>query len=851
MSSKVLKQRFPINRTHVFRLVLLVFFALFIALPLAFMLGNMKGDDFSFVFRDGQFGKAVGNSFLYSSVGALLSTALALVASFFLSRAHFKHSKAIATALTISMFIPTLSIGLGVRSLFGTNGFFDKLTGISFDGLGFFGLILGSTVASFPVAFTMLYDAMRYEDKRIYDVSKTMGTNSWQDFVHITLPYLAKPLVVTFFASFTWIFADYGIPMEVAGKIKTLPMYLYEQVLTQFKYGRGAVVGLVLLLPAVVAFVVDVFFRDNFSQDGEEQIIKPTASFKVVSGIILAFVGAVLFLPQLCFIILAFVKAFPNDLSFSLQHFADGFSANAGLGIWAYLGNSLLMAFITGLIGTILAYLAAYASSRMPGFLSRCIRFVSLASLTIPGLVYGIGFVFLFKDTKGWFYGTVLILCVVNVVHFFATPYLMASNALSKMNKDYETVGETMGISRTRVFFHVLLPNSVSTLLGMFSFFFVNSMITISAVAFLCTYANQPLSILISTFDKQGSYEMQAVVSVIILGTNIVCKAVFDSLAYYFKKRETPQEDIYMALTRYEFDFLTFLERSGPNAFTQRALADELRVSIGLVNKMLHSFEEQNVIQISADKTLSLTEKGTTLLEPYRVRKAIVVAAGFGSRLAPVTLDTPKPLVKVNGVRIIDTLLDALIGAGITAIYIVRGYKKEQFDQLLEKYPMVQFIDNPLFNETNNISSVYAVRDLIDRCYICEADLIVSDPSIITKYQFETNYLACPVKETDDWCFQMYGSYIKSVRIGGENVEQMVGISYWNEKDSEKLREDIVKVWNSRGGKENYWDSVPLSICHKDFSIAVRECDRKAITEIDNYSELIQIDPSYEKYPGF
>ena len=233
------------------------------------------------------------------------------------------------------------------------------------------------------------------------------------------------------------------------------------------------------------------------------------------------------------------------------------------------------------------------------------------------------------------------------------------------------------------------------------------------------------------------------------------------------------------------------------------------------------------------------------MLEPYRVRKAIVLAAGFGSRLAPVTLTTPKPLVTVNGTRIIDTLLDALLAAGIDSIYIVRGYKKEQFDQLLEKYPTVQFIDNPYYNETNNISSAFVAKDLIDRCYICEADLLVSDPGVIAKYQFETNYLSSPVKETDDWCFETRGGYIKSVAVGGEDVDQMIGISYWNETDAQKLRDCLTKVWNSRGGKENYWDNVPLKIFRREFKVASRHCERKAITEIDNFSELLLIDPSY------
>ena len=625
-------------------------------------------------------------------------------------------------------------------------------------------------------------------------------------------------------------------------------MYLYEQVLTQFNYGRGAVIGVALLVPAVVAFVINLVTKEGATQESKAALINPSIGFRVTAGTAIGLTFFLLFLPQLCFIALAFIKAFPNDMTFVFSHFVDGFTSNAGLGIGTYLGNSLLIAFLTSLFGVVIAYLCAYFSIRLKGKLGVVIRFLALLTLAIPGLVFGLGYVFAFKFSSGWFYRTFAILVAVNIIHFFSTPYLMACNALEKMNKDYETAGDTIGVSKARILLHVLLPNSKSTLVEMFSFFFVNAMITISAVAFLCTYSNQPLSIMISTFDKQGSYEMQAVVSVVILLANVVIKVLLSALSAYFKKKESKKEETFMALTRFEFDLLTYLEKNGPGKYTQRKLADDLTVSVGLVNKMLKQCEEANMVQVSEDRVISITEHGLKLLEPYRVRKAIIIAAGFGSRLAPVTLKTPKPLVTVNGVRIIDTLLDALLTAGIDSIFVVRGYKKEQFDSLLEKYPMIRFVDNPLYNESNNISSVYAAKDLIDRCYICEADLIISDPSIITKYQYKTNYLACPVKETDDWCFETKGGYIKNVSIGGEDVEQMVGVSYWDEKDSARLRTDLTKAWNSRGGKENYWDNVPLKIYKKNYRIATRNCSRSAVTEIDNFGELVLIDSSYASF---
>ena len=830
------------------RTVLFSVLFVFIVLPVIFMLCNMKSADFSFVFSDSSFHVSVLNSFIYSLISAFISLALSTLAAYGLSRIRIRYKTVWVLILTTPMLIPTLSIGLGIRSLFGTNGFFDQVFHVPFDGLGWFGLIVGSVISCFPVTFLLVYDAMRYENKTIYDAANTLGISRKKSFFGVTIPYLKIPLISAFFAAFTWVFSDYGVPMEVAGKVKTLPLYLYEQVLTQYEYGRGAIVGMVLLIPAFVAFAFDLFSKENVSGEQANQITKPSKTFTRFSFAFLLVLSVLILLPQLSFIILAFVNSFPTNMSLTWSHFANAFSTNAGLGVGKYWLNSVLIAFFSGVVGTVLSYLAAYFSTRFSGWLGKVLHFLSLASLAVPGLVFGLGYVFLFRFSKGWFYGTIAILVVVNSVHFFATPYLMARNAFSKLNKDYETVGSTMGISKWRIFFKVLIPNTSATIVEMFSFFFINSMITISAVAFLCTYLDQPLSILINTYDKQGSYEMQAVVSFIILLTNILAKAILTVGSKLLRKRMEKGEEVNMELTRYQFDFLTFLEERGPAQLTQRQLADALTVSIGLINKMIKEYQAAGIIQISADKRISLSDKGLKLIEPYKVRKAIIIAAGFGSRMAPVTLDTPKPLVKVNGVRILDTLLDALYAKGIKTIYIVRGYKGEQFDILLDKYPTIKFIENPLFNESNNISSIFVAKDLIDRCYICEADLIVSNPKIITKYQYSTNYLSTYVKETDDWCFSMKGIYINKVEIGGENVEQMIGISYWNEKDSEKLREDVVKVFNSRGGKENYWDNVPLKICKKDFKIEVRECERKDVTEIDNYSELVVIDPSYANY---
>lgn len=144
-----------------------------------------------------------------------------------------------------------------------------------------------------------------------------------------------------------------------------------------------------------------------------------------------------------------------------------------------------------------------------------------------------------------------------------------------------------------------------------------------------------------------------------------------------------------------------------------------------------------------------ITQKGLEALEPYRAKRAIFLAAGFGSRMVPVTLKTPKPLITVNGGRLIDGLIDACLNAGVEEIYLVRGYLAAEFDRLLDKYPMINFIDNTMYTEANNISSALLAKDLLQNAYVLEADLLLSNPEIIKKYHYQSNFLAIPMIETD------------------------------------------------------------------------------------------------------
>ncbi len=300
-----------------------------------------------------------------------------------------------------------------------------------------------------------------------------------------------------------------------------------------------------------------------------------------------------------------------------------------------------------------------------------------------------------------------------------------------------------------------------------------------------------------------------------------------------------------MSLTLNQFEVLTLIERDQDQKYPQREITIICGISLGIANKVLSELQDMELLKAEENSRYAVTLKGYEFLEPYRVKKAIFMAAGFGSRMVPVTLNTPKPLIKVHGKRIIDTLLDAVLDAGITDITIVRGYLGEQFDLLLKKYPMIKFVENPIYNEANNISSAYVIRDMLANAYVLESDLLLYNPKIIRKYEYTTNYLGMPVDVTDDWCFETRKGYITKIRVGGEHVHHMFGISYWNKEDAAKMENDIEKVFKSPGGKERYWDEVALKECIKDYKVWVRPVEKGDIIEIDTYNELKQIDPIY------
>ena len=228
---------------------------------------------------------------------------------------------------------------------------------------------------------------------------------------------------------------------------------------------------------------------------------------------------AVICLPIAAFAFLSVVRQYPIDLSFSLENIREAFE----LGVGRYLENSLAMALGTSFVGVAVIYFTAYLTARSKKTLTTLtLHLISMLSLAVPGIVLGLSYVLFFKST--FFYGTIVMLILVNTIHFFASPYLMAYNSLNKFNRNLEDVSETLGISRMRMLRDVYLPCTQKTIIEMFSYIFVNCMVTISAVSFLANFKDMPLALLIPRFDSQSLVEATAFIALVILAVNGIMK---------------------------------------------------------------------------------------------------------------------------------------------------------------------------------------------------------------------------------------------------------------------------------------------------------------------------------------
>ena len=524
----------------VFVLIVLIFLA-FLAFPVIRLLAkSVIGDHgitmeyYSSVLTGKGFLRALGNSFLVAGASALITTVIAFFMAYTIHYTNVPRvvKKFIRAVACLPMLLPTLTYGFAIIYSFGKQGLLTRIFGRQlFEIYGFNGLLLGYVIYTLPISFMLVYNTMGYIDKKFMVVSRIMGDNPWSTFVMTILRPLVGTLAASFIQSFFLCFTDFGIPASVGGKYEVIASLLYSQMLGSVPdFNRGSVVAMMMLIPSVVSILVlhilekynmrynRISLMENRKGPGRDLFC---GIMSIACCICVLSIFAVIF-------VIPFVGDWPYNLTFSLRHVKDVFRDS---GLRSVYQNSVFVAAATALAGTLTAYGAAIvtARSQVSGTLKQIIEGIALVTNTIPGMVLGLSFLFCFSGTG--LQSTFLILIICNVVHFFSTPYLMMKNSLSKMNASWETTAMLMGDNWLKTIIRVVTPNASATILEVFSYYFVNAMVTVSAVIFIAGARTMVLTTKIKELQYYNKFNEVFVLSLLILFTNTGAKAMFQLLA--------------------------------------------------------------------------------------------------------------------------------------------------------------------------------------------------------------------------------------------------------------------------------------------------------------------------------
>ena len=521
--------------------VVVIVFGIFLAYPMIrLLLKSFIGDTgattafFHAVLTEKGIVKAIINSFKVAGASALLTTILAFFMAY---TVHYSNApgwgkKVIHVAAVLPMFLPTLTYGFAIIYSFGKQGLLTRLFGHQlFEIYGFNGLLLGYVIYTLPVSFMLINNTMGYIDKKFTVVSRLMGDGSVATFVMTVFRPLLGTLAASFIQTFFLCFTDFGIPASVGGKYEVIASVLYTQMLGSVPdFNKGSVVAMIMLIPSIVSILIlHILEKYNIRYNKISPLETRENKFRdiVCSVVSLAICLSVLSVFAVIFII-PFVGDWPYNLQFSLTHFQAVFSDDGLLSVYK---NSIFVAVLTALFGTLAAYGAAIITARstVSSKMKQIIEGVALVTNTIPGMVLGLAYLFCFSGTG--LQSTFAILIICNMIHFFSTPYLMMKSSLAKMNASWETTAMLMGDNWVKTIIRVLTPNAMSTIIEVFSYYFVNAMVTVSAVIFIAGARTMVMTTKIKELQYYNKFNEVFVLSLLMLATNLLVKAIFQLLA--------------------------------------------------------------------------------------------------------------------------------------------------------------------------------------------------------------------------------------------------------------------------------------------------------------------------------
>lgn len=507
------------------------------------------------------------NTLFVSTVSSVISIILAFIFAYGIQRTTIKFKEIFKYIGMLPLFAPTMMHGIALVYMFGrkgavTTGFFDNFPSLAFDInlYGPVGIIIAEVLFIFPQVFLVLNIALSVTDYRLYEAADMLGTGNIRKFFTITLPNIKYGFISSFIVAFILTFTDFGAPKVVGGNYSVLATDVYIKVVGQNNMAMGAVVSIILLIPSVIAFIIDqkvqkkqsvVFNAKSKAYVPKKDKIRDTFYYIYMTIICLSIISVFVTI-----FVSAFSKLWPYDLSFSLKNFKF-YDYNGG--VFLFFKNSFILALLSGIAGTVLTFMSAYLTEKKEKktIVDKMIYFLSIIPLALPGMVIGIAFIFFFNKTAftipftdvavtnpfHFLYKTIWIMVLANVIHFYSISFLTANTALKKLDKEFERVSLSIGIPWYKTFIHVTLPMCMDAVLEIFFYYFVNSMVTISALVFLYTSNLNLLAVAVVNLDDAGEIAKASAMSVVILGTNIVIKIIYQIILKVLKRRKLKNKD--------------------------------------------------------------------------------------------------------------------------------------------------------------------------------------------------------------------------------------------------------------------------------------------------------------------
>ncbi|MCW5771048.1 MAG: putative 2-aminoethylphosphonate ABC transporter permease subunit [Rhodospirillaceae bacterium] len=505
--------------------------------------GNWVGlDNYVAYFSTPTLLASLWNSLFVSALTTAIVLPLAFVYAYALTRSRMPAKGVFQAISQVPILAPSLLPAIALVYLFGNQGIFKGWFGE--DGIyGWPGIVIAQVFYCFPHALMILITALSTADARLYEAADALGARRWRVFWTVTLPGARYGVVSAGFVVFTLAITDFGIAKVIGGQFNVLATDIYKQVIGQQNFAMGAVVGFVLLAPAVLSFAVDRLVQKKqvalLSARAVPLVPKPRAGrdgamllyVAVVGGLLLAILGMALWAP--------FIQYWPYNLAFTLDNF--DFSSFDASG-WSPYWVSLKMAAAAAALGTAVVFLGAYVVEKSRGFaFGRGIaHLLAMTPLAVPGLVLGLGYIFFFNardNPLNFLYGTLAILVVNTVAHFYTVSHLTAVTALKQIDAEFEAVSASLKVPFYVTLFRVTIPICLPAVLDIAIYIFVNAMTTVSAVIFLYGANTKPAAVMIVHMDEAGQIAAAAAMAALIVATSAGVKILHVLLSRWLMAR--------------------------------------------------------------------------------------------------------------------------------------------------------------------------------------------------------------------------------------------------------------------------------------------------------------------------